>query len=117
MTERAVVILLPGSAAGTLAATAGTTVRLYRDVSELRAALEDGDGPFVLCSDGLDPVELTAAAALIGELGLSVVEVRSERWDGASPSPLSAACRGVVSGFGPAGVAAAAALLRRESGA
>ncbi len=39
------------------------------------------------------------------------IEVRAERWDGHSPSPLSAACRGVISGFGLNGIHAAVKLL------
>ena len=39
------------------------------------------------------------------------IEVRSARWDGTSPSPLSAACRGVISGFGTRAIATAVSLV------
>ena len=41
------------------------------------------------------------------------VEVRAERWDGRTPSPLSAACGGVISGFGVGGLLAAVRLVRQ----
>ncbi len=66
----------------------------------------------VLVSDGLLADDLEQAAEAVRGCGRPVIEVRSERWDGATSSPLSAACRGVISGFGPAGVQAAVALAR-----
>ena len=63
-------------------------------------------------SDGLSAAdEATIADAVRARTG-QTIEVRSERWDGETPSPLSAACRGVISGFGAAGaVRAIEALL------
>lgn len=69
----------------------------------------------VLVSDGLAAGTESVVAAAIRLRGQPVIEVRAGRWDGVSPSPLSAACRGVISGFGVAGVTAAAHLLASEA--
>ncbi len=115
MTTRTIVVLLPAGSAAVPLTLPGAQVRRYRDAAELRELLRAADEAFVLCSDGLPRPDADALAVLIRELGRTVIEVRGERWDGASPSPLSAACRGVISGFGLAGVRAAVALLQREA--
>ena len=114
MTTRTVVVLLPAGSAEAFRLAFGGQARRYRDAAEIREVLSGADHAFVLCSDGLADKDALGLAALIRELGRTVIEVRGEPWDGASPSPLSAACRGVISGFGLAGVRAAAALFQRE---
>lgn len=95
---------------------AGAEVRTWADLGALLAALEErGNRPCVLVSDGLHADTEAAVAAAIRSAPGPVVEVRSLRWDGESPSPVSAACRGVISGFGAAGVAAAVGVLTGES--
>jgi 3-dehydroquinate dehydratase len=84
----------------------------YSSLEDVTAALTSTDGPAVLVSDGLLEEQLAALAAEIRRLRRQVIEVRAERWDGASFSPLSAACRGVISGFGLDGIGAALHLLR-----
>jgi len=96
------VIVPAGMAAG------GATV--YATLGEVLAALR-GEGPAVVCTDGLGGGWLEAVAAAIRERAGPVIEVRSERWDGVTHSPVSAACRGVISGFGASGVAAAVGVL------
>ena len=66
----------------------------------------------VLVSDGFDAGQAVSLAAAIADVARLVIEVRSTRWDGETSSPISAACRGVISGFGDAGVAAAVRLLQ-----
>jgi 3-dehydroquinate dehydratase len=78
-------------------------------------ALAGAQEPVVLLSDGLDEAGQQAVAVAVRASGRMVVEVRSARWDGETQSQLSAACRGVISGFGGAGVAAAVALIQREA--
>lgn len=68
----------------------------------------------VIVSDGFGEDALTQLAAAIRGSGTPVIEVRAARWDGEASSPLSGACRGVISGFGDAGIAAAARLLLDE---
>ena len=68
----------------------------------------------VLVSEGLVPADLAALAAAVTAAGRPVIEVPFARWDGESYSPLSAACRGVISGFGAAGIAAALEVLRTD---
>lgn len=89
-------------------AVAGATG--YATLSDVLDALR-GDDPAVLCSDGFREGWLEPVAAAIRERGAPVIEVRSERWDGVTQSPVSAACRGVISGFGARGVTAAAGVL------
>ncbi|MBI5948896.1 MAG: hypothetical protein HY875_12230 [Chloroflexi bacterium] len=89
-------------------AVAGATV--YRTLADVLAALR-GDGPAVLCSDGFDDGWLEPVAAEVRVRAGPVIEVRSQRWDGVTPSPVSAACRGVISGFGVRGVDAAVSVL------
>ncbi len=52
--------------------------------------------------------------AAIRERTAPCIEVRLASWDGESHSPISAACRGVISGFGVGGLARAAELLASE---
>jgi hypothetical protein len=84
---------------------------------ELANALRGQWDAAILLTGGIPDELLAAIAESVRASGRPVIEVRSDRWDGATPSPVSAACRGVISGFGPAGAAAAAALLQREAGA
>ena len=74
-------------------------------------SLKATDAPAVIVSDGMDIEDLEALAIVVRERPGQCIEVRFERWDGESPSPLSAACRGVISGFGPNGVRQAVAVL------
>ncbi len=83
-----------------------------KSVAELVRALGGEFAAAVLVSDGLAGQELAAAAEAVRQCGRPVIEVRSERWDGTTRSPLSAACRGVISGFGPAGLGTAVSLAR-----
>ena len=115
MMTRTIVVLVPAGSAEALGGAFGGQVRHYRDAAEVREVLSGADHAFVLCGDGLAEKDALGLAALIRELGRTAIEVRGEPWDGVSASPLSAACRGVISGFGLAGVRAAAALLLREA--
>jgi len=88
----------------------GAEVVPLTEASTLTQALEGCTGAVVV-SDGFPPPALNALAAAARQAVVPVIEVRAERWDGQSPSPLSAACRGVISGFGDAGIRAAVELL------
>ncbi len=94
----------------------GKDVRVvaYASLGEAIAALRDPAEPAVIWSDGLfedDPIEI---APFIRTRRAATIEVRARRWDGRTPSHLSAACRGVISGFGANGVKRAVELLRSE---
>lgn len=91
---------------------AGCAVTTFAEVAEaLRTAAFDAA---VLVSDGFHAAGIELAAEAARSCGRPVIEVRRERWDGHSPSPLSGACRGVISGFGTDGVRAAVELLWSE---
>jgi len=62
-------------------------------------ALRAPAGGAVLVSDGLPPSWLPLAVAAVRGARYPVIEVATAAWDGRTHSLLSAACRGVVSGF------------------
>lgn len=94
----------------------GENVRLvpYANLAEAIAALTGAVEPTVIWSDGLFEDEPTEIARLVRGRTAATIEVRASRWDGRTPSQLSAACRGVISGFGVDGVKRAVELLRSE---
>ena len=93
----------------------GAFIVSYGSAGDLVSKLLAHDGgPVVIDSRGIDDEGQRAVAATLREHGLLCIEVRRERWDGFSPSPLSAACRGVIAGFGDAGIAAAVRLLAEQ---
>ena len=76
-------------------------------------SLRATDAPAILVTDGLDAEDLDSLAAAIRERTGTCIEVRMAGWDGETQSPVSGACRGVISGFGPAGITRAVELLSR----
>lgn len=86
----------------------------YGTALDLIVSLRAVANPAVIWSDGVDDDAVDAVAAAVRDHNAACIEVRAERWDGASFSPLSAASRGVISGFGIGGVGAAAAVLRGQ---
>ncbi|MEO6398052.1 MAG: hypothetical protein ABIP13_06255 [Tepidiformaceae bacterium] len=90
----------------------GTVLLSYGTALDLVVTLRATANPAVIWSDGLEADSLEAVAAAVRDREGACIEVRSKRWDGATFSPLSAACRGVISGFGEGALAQAADLLR-----
>lgn len=84
----------------------------YDDAEAAAGALEKDGRTAVISSDGLPVGKLEMVARAVRDRQGHTIEVRSTRWDGQTTSPLSAACRGVILGFGAAGVLAAIGLLR-----
>jgi len=83
----------------------------YANVVDAVVALRASSSPAVLWSDGIGEDGYEAVAAALRDRSGACIEVRGEAWDGESRSAISAACRGVVSGFGAAGVRAAIEVL------
>jgi 3-dehydroquinate dehydratase len=108
---RDVLVLAPAAAAIPPETRRALRIARYRDARDLASALEGSFSAAVLWSDGLSGDDLGIAAEAVRTAGRPVVEVQARRWDGFSHSPLSAACKGVISGFGVAGIVAAAKLL------
>ncbi len=83
---------------------------------DLAGALRDPQGlaAMVVWGPAIPESAVERMADAIRASGIQCIEVRPERWDGRTPSPLSAACRGVISGFGIAGILAALDFLRAE---
>ena len=105
-------VVLP--AGGPAPSFPGAPVLAYATATELRVALAvDCDAAVLIRPD--EPLDEGAVADAIRAAAAPVIEVQRERWDGSSHSAVSAACRGVISGFGEGGVAAAVLLFERES--
>ena len=68
----------------------------------------------VIVSDGLEPDDLLKVAQAIRDGGVMAIEVQSHGWDGESHSPLTAACRGVIGGFGLSAVSYAVEMLNAD---
>ena len=100
-------------AATELPAVEGAEVVRYKTAAEAVSALT-GTSHAVLVSDALPAEDLSRMAEAIRSGGVTVVEVHSERWDGETHSPLTAACRGVIGGFGTGAVRYAVELLNGE---
>lgn len=106
----ALIVIIP-AAAPAPAFPAGATVVRWVDVATLLSALErDGASPCILVTDGLHADTEAAVAGAVRAREGTVIEVRSARWDGETASPVSAACRGVISGFGLRGLEVAVSL-------
>lgn len=108
----AVLVILPADTAPP-ALPDGVEVRTCATPAEAVAALAAATGDVVLCTDG--PAGQAEIAEAVAAVGGSVVHVERDAWDGEARSPVSAACRGVIAGFGTAGVGAAVAILRDGS--
>lgn len=91
----------------------GVEVRTCATSGEVVGALSGAAGDVVLCCEGLPDAEVIAGAVRTAEA--TVILVEPGAWDGESHSPVSAACAGVIAGFGVAGVSAAVALLRERA--
>ena len=114
MARAPVLVLLPvGTPAPDL--PDGVVSLHYAAVTDVLAALAGADRGAVLCSDALEVADLADVATAVRAAPGAVVEVRSAPWDGETHSPLSAACAGVIAGFGADGLRAAAALLPRAA--
>ncbi len=111
-----ILVIVPQEIAHDAITDPSVKVRGYRTFQDVLAALGTPADAAVLLSDLLDEQHGMIVAGAIRQSGRPTVEVRSERWDGQAFSPVSAACRGVISGFGLGGISAAVALLRREAG-
>ena len=70
--------------------------------------------PVIIWLDGLAPSEIQHLEALIAKTGSRPIGVLGARWDGFATIPLAAHCRGVVSGFGYAGLRAAITTLQES---
>ena len=81
----------------------------------LTALASDGSSSgFVIWADAVSAGDVGRLVEAIRASGRRCIEVRAERWDGREPSPLSAACGGVISGFGLGGVREAVRVLFRD---
>jgi hypothetical protein len=64
-------------------------------------------GGAVVVLDDLSEAEAVALQGMLADSARASIAVLLRRWDGFEPLPLAASCRGIISGFGIAGVGAA----------
>lgn len=107
-----VLVILPAEPAATLPALPATTLVPVTSTLDVVVSLKASDLPAVICTDTIAEEEAESVAAAIRERSAPCIEVRLAAWDGESHSPVSAACNGVISGFGVDGVVRAAQYLR-----
>lgn len=110
----AILVYLAAGSAEHLANESDIKVVEYESSAQLAAMLgSSGNDPVVIVAGEISIEDQENIAAAIRAHSLRAVEVRAERWDGFSASPLSAACRGVIAGFGANGIPAAIAVQRQ----
>lgn len=80
-------------------------------VGELRSDFDAA----VLMTDAIPPADAEMVAKAVKRAARPVIEVQGAQWEGTETSPISAACRGVISGFGVDGVVAAVRLIEQEA--
>jgi 3-dehydroquinate dehydratase len=107
------VLVLISRAAGTVSLPEGVMLVPFHTAFDAAIALRASDAPAVLVTDGLDSEDLDSLAGAIRERAGQCIEVRLSGWDGETHSPVSGACRGVISGFGADGVVRAVELLAK----
>ncbi len=95
----------------------GTTTLRYADSAHLAVLIAGlpASSPVVLYHDGLTDREQARITGTLGAQSLDVIEVRGPGWDGFESTPLSSACRAVISGFGTAGIAQAVSALSQPA--
>ena len=108
------VLVLISRLAGTITMPAGAMMVPFHTAFDAAVSLRATPAPAVLVTDHLDAEDLDSLAAAIRERQGEVIEVRLSGWDGETHSPVSAVCRGVISGFGADGIVRAVELLRRR---
>jgi 3-dehydroquinate dehydratase len=108
-----VLVLIPAAESGNLPQIDGAVLVPYTTTLDVVVSLKGSDLAAVVCTDGIADEEAESVATAIRERAAPCVEVRLGPWDGESHSPVSAVCRGVISGFGVAGVVRAVELLSK----
>jgi hypothetical protein len=79
----------------------------YEPVSAMQCKAANVSASMVVVLDGLEADEVAALETLLGAEERRSIAVLMGRWNGFAALPLVAACRGIISGFGMAGVEAA----------
>lgn len=99
-----VLVLVPADAPADLA-WPGAEVHRYSSPLDIPGLLSSCPLPAILVCDGIGPAHAARVADAVRAHGAPVVAVSSQPWDGETPDPIAAACRGIVAGFGYAAVA------------
>ena len=110
-----VLILIPAEQAAALPHIDGGVLVPFTSTLDVVVSLKASPLPAVLCTDTIPAEESDAVVTALRERTAPCIEVRLYPWDGESHSPISAVCRGVISGFGPNAVARAAEFLSSEA--
>ena len=106
-----VLILIPAAEAASLPHVEGAVLVPFTTTLDVVVSLKASPLPAILCTDTIPAEEADAVVTALRDRPAACIEVRLAPWDGESHSPISAACRGVIAGFGVVGVVRAAELL------
>ena len=111
---RTILLVAPQTALEACPPLPGAVPVVWTSAADVVTALSSHPHPAVIVSTGLPEPGLRAVAEAVRAHPAPCIEVQDGRWDGESHSPLSAACRGVIAGFGAAGITRALEALTSE---
>jgi hypothetical protein len=94
-----VLVLLPAACEPGLA-WPGAEVHRYSSALDIPGLLATCPMPAILVRDGIPPDHADRIAEVIRAHPAPVIAVAKAPWDGETPDPIAAACRGIVAGFG-----------------
>lgn len=109
-----VLVLLPADAPPGLA-WPGAEVHRYSSPLDIPGLLSSSPLPAILVCDGIGPAHAARVADAVRAHPAPVIAISSQPWDGETPDPIAAACRGIVAGFGYGAVGRLLALLAPAS--
>ena len=108
-----VLVLLPAACAPGLA-WPGAEVHRYSSPLDVPGILASCPLPAILVRDGIPASHAERIADVIRAHPRPVIAVATTPWDGETPDPIAAACRGIVAGFGLRAIDRLLELLRAE---
>lgn len=111
---RTLLVIAPQSLLEACPSVPGVVRVAWASPADVITALRANPHPAVVVPTGLPPAGLDEVAAAVRAHPAPCIEVQEGRWDGESHSTLSAACRGVIAGFGAAGITRAVEALAAE---
>lgn len=94
-----VLVILPAGAPADLA-WPGAEVHRYRSPLDIPGILRGSPLPAILVRDHIEAAHAAPVVEALRAHPAPVVAVSTTPWDGETPDPIAAACRGIVAGFG-----------------
>jgi hypothetical protein len=94
-----VLVILPADAPADLA-WPGAELHRYRSALDIPGILRSSPLPAILIRDRVEHAHAAKVAEALRAHPAPVIAVSTAPWDGETPDPIAAACRGIVAGFG-----------------